>query len=152
MVNINQINDLTQAAGSRTPAKQNAADAPDAFGSVLDSALQKADRSEEGTKTAGLGEIAAPGFELEPLPSIVTGKTDRLLGMLDNYASQLQNPDVSLRSIEPVLEEINQSAESLMEKAKFLGDEESSLKDIATQTAVTARTEYVKFQRGDYLG
>ena len=151
MTNINQIQDLAQAMGGQTRQKQKAGEQKQGFESVLNSALEKTDTAEEGTRAMELSEISAPAFDLQAPSSIVTGKTDKLLGMLDNYASQLENPNVSLRTIEPVLEEINADAASLLEEARYLGEEDSGLKDIATQTVVAAKTEYMKFQRGDYL-
>lgn len=151
MVNINQVNELAQSVGGHAQVKQKSGESADTFGSVLSSALEKTEAAEEDTQTIGLEEINSPGFELEPFASVVTGKTDKLLGMLETYAGQLENPDVSLRNIEPVLKDINTEAEALLEDTRFLGEEDSGLKDIATQTVVTARTEYFKFQRGDYL-
>ena len=105
----------------------------------------------QDTQVSGLGEIAAPSFDLEDPSSIVTGKTDELLGLLDSYVSQLEDPNVSLKNIAPMLDKINANAGSLLEDTRFLGEADSGLKDIATQTVVAARTEYEKFQRGDYL-
>ena len=150
MVNINQINELVHSMGGQRQIKQ-ASGENDTFGSVLSSALEKTDAAEGEMQTMGLEEISAPSFELEPLSSIITGKTDTLLGMLETYAEQLENPTFSLRNIEPVLAEINAKAGALLEDARFLGEENSGLKEIATQTVLTARTEYEKFQRGDYL-
>jgi hypothetical protein len=151
MVNINQINELSQSMGGQTQTKPKAGEGSDAFDSVLSNALGETESAEGETKSTALGEITAPGFELEDPSSVVTGITDKLLGLLDDYASQLENPGVSLKSIAPMLEEINANADSLLDETRFLGEEDSGLKDIATQTVVAARTEYEKFQRGDYL-
>jgi hypothetical protein len=152
MINIHNVNEAAQSMGGKSQVKQNQGDATDAFANVLNSALNKTEETVEGgIKTMGLEEIAAPGVNLEPLSSIVTGSTDKLLGMLETYAGQLEDPDVSLKSMEPVLEEISAKADKLLENSKYLGEEDDGLRAIATQTAVTARTEYEKFQRGDYL-
>lgn len=151
MININNINEVAQTPGGQKQAGQKPTQGTDAFDTVLNSALNKPQKAEGAANSTGLEEIAAPRFELEPMSSIVTGKTDRLIGMLENFAGQLEDPQVSLRQMEPVLEEINAKADALLEKAKFLGEADSGLKEVATQTAVTARTEYMKFQRGDYL-
>ena len=50
-----------------------------------------------------------------------------------------------------MLEELNADAASLLEETLSLGEDDQNLIDIATSTAVTAKTEYLKFQRGDYL-
>ncbi len=151
MVNINTINEIAKASASQPQTRQTAGDSGAAFDAVLNSALEKSASGQPGNTVSGLEEIAAPSLKLETMSSIVTGKTDTLIGMLEDYAGQLENPQVSLRQIEPVLSELNTKAGALMEKAKFLGDADSDLKEIATQTAVTARTEYMKFQRGDYM-
>ena len=82
---------------------------------------------------------------------IVSGQTDKLLGMLDSYSSQLVDPDISLKSIAPIVEEINHNAGNLLKETKNLTDSDISLKEIANQTVIAAQTEYFKFQRGDYL-
>lgn len=151
MSNVNQINESTQPIGVQGANKPKGAQASDAFDALLNSAIDKTDKTEEDTMVSGLGEIAAPGFDLKSPSSVVTGKTDELLGLMDTYAAQLGNPDISLKRIAPVLEQMNSDAQRLMEETRFLGSQETGLKEIATQTAIAARTEYEKFQRGDYL-
>jgi hypothetical protein len=100
----------------------------------------------------GLGEItSARTMPVPAQPELVSGSTEKLLELLDSYAGQLQNPDISLKHLAPVLETINQKADQLVTETLSLGPDHAGLKDIATQTAVAARVEYVKFQRGDYL-
>ncbi|MEH0021218.1 MAG: hypothetical protein V6Z89_16310 [Desulfobacter sp.] len=151
MVNINQINELIQSMGNPAQIKSKAGEGAEGFDSILNNALDSTESAEGETKSTALGEIASPAFNLEDPSSVVTGKTDELLDLLDTYASQLDNPGVSLKSIAPVLEEIKANAGSLLEQTQFLGAQDSGLKDIATQTAVAAQVEYEKFQRGDYL-
>ncbi|MCP4720270.1 MAG: hypothetical protein GY860_12500, partial [Desulfobacteraceae bacterium] len=103
------------------------------------------------TMAPALEEIASTGLRIQNQSSIVSGKTDKLLGLLDAYSSKLENPEVSLKSIAPILEQINQNADSLLKESVFLGTGDTKLKEIATQTVIAAQTEYVKFQRGDYL-
>ncbi len=151
MVNINNINEITKASACQSKPRQIDGESGPAFDSILNSALEKSAPGQNGGNVSGLEEIAAPRLNLETMSSIVTGKTDTLIGMLEDYAGQLDNPQVSLRQIEPVLAELNAKADALIEKTRFLGEADSNLKEIATQTAVTARTEYMKFQRGDYM-
>jgi hypothetical protein len=151
MVDINNINELTRIMGGQAQTKPKAGEGTGGFDALLNNALDQTESAEGETQVSGLGEITAPGFDLEDPSSIVTGKTDELLGLLDSYINQLENPNVSLKNIAPMLEEINANAGSLLEDTRFLGEADSGLKDIATQTVVAARTEYEKFQRGDYL-
>ena len=71
--------------------------------------------------------------------------------MLDAYSSKLIDPNIPLKNIAPVVEEINNNADSLLKETQNLTDSDINLKQIATQTIVTAQTEYLKFQRGDYI-
>ncbi len=151
MVNINQINEPTQplAGGdTRAPKKQNT----QAFKNALSNAIDKTESVEMQTSSASaLEEIESAYVRIQGQPSIVTGKTDRLLGLLDSYAAQLKDPGTSLKSMAPVLEKLNQKATTLLQETQSLDQKDLPLKQIATQTAVTAKNEYIKFQRGDYL-
>ena len=162
MVNIHQINELTQALGGAS-ASESKTEKTGVFENALTQALDQAGQAgQEQTKepnTSGmgitmataLGEIPSPGLQLQEQSSIVSGKTDMLLGLLDAYSSKLEDPAVSLKNIAPVLEKINQNADSLLKESMSLDSEDQALKNIATQTVIAARTEYARFQRGDYL-
>jgi flagellar hook-basal body complex protein FliE len=160
MVNINHINELTQskavpAVGTPKTEKTGG------FENVLTQALGQAnqagqtDETEtpgmETTTASALGEIPSTGLYLQDQAAIVSEKTDALLGLLDAYSNQLENPGVSLKSIAPILEQINQKADSLLKESVSLGLGDTNLKEIATQTVIAAQTEYQRFQRGDYV-
>lgn len=160
MVNINHINELTQSMGAPavgTPKTEKAG----GFETVLTQALGQADQAGqtdeteppgmETTAATALGEIPSTGLYLKDQSAIVSGKTDALLGLLDAYSNKLENPEVTLKSIAPILEQINQKADSLLKESLSLGAGNTNLKDIATQAVIAAQTEYVRFQRGDYV-
>ena len=69
------------------------------------------------------------------------------MGLLDSYAKDMENPKKTLRDIEPLIVSIRQNASDLMEAADKISPD---LKEIATETAVAANSEYIKFYRGDY--
>jgi len=160
MVNINQINELTKALGG-TSGGATKTEKTGVFENALTQALVQTGQVEQtkepkssgmgNTMATALGEISSIGLKLQDQSSIVSGKTDMLLGLLDDYSSKLENPEVSLKNIAPVLEKINQNADSLLKESMSLGSGNQALKNIATQTVIAARTEYVRFQRGDYL-
>jgi len=151
MTNINNIQSITQIIDSQTTKESKSSGRAQGFESLLNSALEKTQESEKSTQTSELGEISAMNFDIQTVSSIVTDKTDKLLTNLESYASKLDDTNVSLKDIEPVLEELNADAASLLEETLSLGEDDQNLIDIATSTAVTAKTEYLKFQRGDYL-
>ncbi len=151
MVNVNQINETQQTLTGGITKKARTGEGADTFNTLLNNALEKTDSSDGTAEVSGLQELSAPRFDLQSSSQVVTGKTDALLAQLEAYADQLGNPEVSLKSIAPAIEQMNADADALMNETRFLDTEDTELKDIATQTAVTIQTEYVKFQRGDYL-
>jgi uncharacterized phage infection (PIP) family protein YhgE len=151
MTNINNIQSITQIIDSQTTKESKSSGQAQGFESLLNSALEKTQESEKGTQTSELGEISAMNFDIQTVSSIVTDKTDKLLTSLESYAYKLDDGNITLKEIEPMLEELNADAASLLEETLSLGEDDQSLIDIARSTAVTAKTEYLKFQRGDYL-
>ncbi len=161
MNKIDHINEAAQSlAGSSTNGTKNKK--TDAFENALSKALYntKADKIEslrpdsskiEQTSTGVLNEIISNNLNIINSSDIVSGQTDKLLGLLDAYSSKLVDPNISLKNIAPVVEEINNNAGSLLKETQNLTDSDINLKHIATHTIVTAQTEYLKFQRGDYL-
>lgn len=148
MTNINNIQSITQILDSQSTQTTGKAQG---FESLLNSALEKTEETGKETQTSELDEISALNFDIQTVSSIVTNKTDKLLTSIESYASQLDDASVSLKDIEPVLEGLNADAASLLEETLSLGEDDQELIDIATRTAVTAKTEYLKFHRGDYL-
>ncbi len=151
MTDINQINESAQSFSASNP-KVSKTDKKDAFEDALSKAFDKTGATEmEHSPTNALREIASKDLNLDSFSDIVTGKTDKLLEMLDLYSSKLEDPNISLKSIAPVLEEIKKNAGNLLKDTQGLTNADENLKKIATQTIVTAQTEYFKFQRGDYF-
>lgn len=151
MSTINSIHEFMQslAASNKTVSKSQGTDA---FQNALSKALDKTEAPEmEPAPANALREIASVSLNIINSSDIVSEKTDKLLEMLDSYSSKLGNPNVSLKSIAPVLEQIKENAGSLLKEAERLTDADSNLKKIATHAIVAAQTEYFKFQRGDYL-
>jgi len=122
-----------------------------AFEDALDKAFDKTQANTmEPARTNALGEISSAGLNIVTISEIVSGKTDKLLDMLDTYSARLQDPAVSLKAIAPMLSDIQENAGDLMQESKKLTQADAGLKKIASQTVLTAQTEYLKFQRGDY--
>lgn len=151
MTDINQINESAQSlAASNTKISKDKG--TDAFENALSKALDKTEAPEmEAMPTNALREIASIDLNIMNLSDIISGKIDTLLEMLDSYSLKLENPNNSLKSIAPVLERIKDNADSLLKETERLTDADANLKNIATRTIVAAQTEYIKFQRGDYL-
>ena len=151
MANINNINDMAQSMGTG-PAKDLKNRTSTSFENTLSKAIDKSQVATPKPFSAkGLQEIAAPDLKLNHPNEAITSQTGDLLNLLDEFSVKLNNPAASLKSITPMVDELNQTAETLLKETQKLDSSDSALKRIATQTAVMARTEYIKFQRGDYL-
>nr|WP_321402897.1 hypothetical protein [uncultured Desulfobacter sp.] len=149
MTNINNIQNISQILDGQS--KKVSRTSGQEFESLLNSAQEKIQALEESSQTSELGEISAMNFDIQTVSEIVTDKTDKLLTSLERYAFQLDDTNVPLKEIEPILEGLNEDAASLLEETLSLGEDDQDLIDIATSTAIAAKTEYLKFQRGDYL-
>lgn len=100
-----------------------------------------------------LPEISAiNNVDLNSQLSEIETQTDELIERLSLYSDKLENSNVSLKDINELLEEIKKGAENLLQKS---GESEESMDkeliDIVRECAITAHSEYIKFQRGDYL-
>jgi len=156
---INPINSSTPierqgeiAKQGEGPSKINANIFKQALDKAIDSNKKEYSTIEKVTQNSSLSEINAILDKSIDDPDIeIQDKTDLLLKQLDYYSAQLENPNITLKNIEPLLEEIKKSAGSLLENTgskKFIDE---NLINIAKQSALTANTEYIKFQRGDYI-
>ncbi|MFO7750173.1 MAG: hypothetical protein R6V54_08760 [Desulfobacteraceae bacterium] len=118
------------------------------FQRTLDKMLETK-ASDNTQQTDRLSELSLVQPTLKDPARGLEEKTDRLLNLLDAYSATLKNPENSLKTIEPALKEIKTTAGKLLKETKA-ENEESELKTIAMELALTANTEYAKFQRGDY--
>ena len=125
----------------------------DKFQKTLDNATTQAPSGVAPQQSVGsLGEIASVMFNPVETPTEnILNKTSNLLNLLDNYTKDIENPEKSLKDIEPLIDEINDNALELNLAAGDTLEKDDRLKDIATQTAITASVEYMKFKRGDYV-
>jgi hypothetical protein len=149
MTKIDQINDALTVQAAKKPTTATATP----FSASLENAL-----AEKSPEAAGKEQASALR---EPQPSIVTpsgaapthmvGRTDKLLDLLESYATSLENPCATLKELASLVAMMKDEAMQLMASADAHAAEEGSLKGIAEKAALTANVEYIKFQRGDYI-
>lgn len=82
--------------------------------------------------------------------SITVERIDRLLNLLENYRRQLRNRQVTLRTLEPVMNTIAKEKDQLSRVLDSIPNEDR-LKEILNQTLITASLEVVRYNRGDYI-
>ncbi|OQY00673.1 MAG: hypothetical protein B6I26_07055 [Desulfobacteraceae bacterium 4572_130] len=148
---INKINqNIQNLTDKKIEIKEN--NQSNLFQQTLEKAGNKIKNSEiHNISSKSLKEIPSKSLGMYNSYSSIEIKTDKLLQMLEYYSTQIGDPKISLKRIEPVLEQIKTQAEKLIQKTKDLPDVNSDIKNIARECALMANTEYIKFQRGDYL-
>jgi hypothetical protein len=82
--------------------------------------------------------------------NITVERIHNFLNLLDNYRQQLSDPQVTLRTLEPVMNTIAKEKDQLSGLLESLPNEDG-LKHILNQTLITASLEVIKFNRGDYI-
>ena len=82
--------------------------------------------------------------------NITVELVDNLLNLLDNYRRQLSNPQVTLRTLEPMMNTIAREKDQLSGLLDSMPNDDG-LKHILNQTLITASLEVIKFNRGDYI-
>jgi hypothetical protein len=150
MTHIDSINEPGTSFGP-SQTKTGKSSPADAFQNALSKALETRQSNRPSSTASALTEVPSVKPVTISQSEIVSGKTDKLLDLLEAYSNKLDNPNVTLKNIAPDLEQIHSDAGHLEKDARQLSEKDAYLKEIANQTIVTAQTEYIKFQRGDYL-
>ena len=132
---------------------QREQDQKDDFKNVLKASIERTAHHPEKIKSSPLANPVS-AIQFHPPLSEIKGATvervDNLLDLLDKYRNQLADPQVSLRSIEPVINRIEKEKEQLSSVLESLPNEDE-LKDIVNRTLITASLEVMKYNRGDYI-
>ncbi len=106
----------------------------------------------------GLSEISAPSHVsfMNYSPAEISDRVDHTLDLLEKYSSMLSDPLKTLKSIDPVLKDINISAKSIADELKTKIDsntvagQDHELVKIVNQILTIANIEAFKMNRGDY--
>lgn len=98
---------------------------------------------------AGLGQLAAidPVAEINRTPTEVL---DTVLSRLDNYREALAQPDLPLKKLANLVQNLEEDSQRLQSLAQSL-PASSPLKQVMEEAAALAYTESFKFNRGDYV-
>ena len=125
------------------------------FGTVLKETIEKENPaiSQSGVQHASqMNPLSAVQFNpLSPDETITTlNRVQNFLELLDTYRQRLADPQVTLRGIEALIQDIEKEKEQLSVVLDSL-PKADRLKDILKQTLVTASLEIIKFNRGDYI-
>ncbi|NOQ20268.1 MAG: hypothetical protein GQ571_09905 [Desulfobacterales bacterium] len=135
----------------KTPKNERTTDAD--FKNILKESVENSTKNPpEIQPTTLLDPVSAIRFN--PLSTqdknITVERVENLLNLLENYRQQLENPNVTLRTLEPVMNTIAKEKDQLSAVLDSMPNEDR-LKDILNQTLITASLEVIKFNRGDYI-
>ena len=92
-----------------------------------------------------------------PLQTTVEGKTevlergDKILGLLEDYTRELNDPAKTLKDIGPLVESIEKEVSLIEAEAADKLSNDRALEQFIRDLAVTANVAVLKFQRGDYI-
>lgn len=150
MKGISDIDKLGAVQPKPSDKGTGAADG-DLFRKTFEQALSGVAVKKETPAVSGLGEIPSLGFRVDAIgdEALETG-TDRLLTLLDDFASALSDPDKTLKAMDGLVRTIKQEADALTEAARLRPDGDA-MKSVAEESALLAQVEYLKFTRGDYV-
>ena len=75
---------------------------------------------------------------------------EKTLDLMDRLSTALNDPQATPKSLDPLIQDLNQQAQELLSEADGLpqGDRARSMME---QTAVTAMVQVAKFDRGDFI-
>ncbi len=83
-------------------------------------------------------------------PGSAIDRIENMIDLLDQYRHKLADPQMNLKRIDPIINEIARENDNLASLADSLPAADQ-LKRILERTMVTASLEVTKFYRGDYL-
>ena len=144
-----KIEDLLSIA--ITPAKPEAKPTGGVnFAEQLKEALAADPQATTATQApAGIMQLSA----LDPVSKTSLTPTealDAVLSRLDNYREALAQPDLPLKQMSTLVQNLEQDSQQLQSLAQSL-PASSPLKQVMEEAAALAYTESFKFNRGDYV-
>ncbi len=134
-------------------ARQGKAKGKSSFSGVLDKCIDTLDSRQGATEAAGAitEAVLVAGPETSKIQGAVLQQASKVVDLLEKYAGALDNPQTTLRSIEPMVARLQQELNGLdVKSVRGLGQDDE-LEKIVNRIAVTAAVEAFKFQRGDYV-
>jgi len=121
------------------------------FSTILEESLKNGSNENtavsQGSKIEGISKTQFDILSKAENPAI--GQVENYLNILDEYQEKLGNPDVPLKELSPLLDQMNAENGQLSSALDSLSDEDE-LKGIVNETLILSSLETIKFNRGDY--
>jgi len=132
------------AVTGKSPAVKPAG-VPGAFEDLLND-VQKSDAKE----TVSVQSIPRMD-QLNPCKVSALTMSEQAIDMLDEYSKALLDPNCNLKSLAPLVDDLEGMKTKLLEAGSFLSDDDP-LKGIMNDTASTMLGEVMRYKRGDLTG
>ena len=150
-----KIDNHEQIAKTLLPGNRTAAPASGdgRFGAILKETVENTQKS---SSTPQQTQFVTPpvGIQLDPIVRLdgkdCVGQVERLLDLLDRYRLQLADSSISLKQLDPMVQEMAGENQKLAPVLEKLPDDDG-LRDILKQTLITTSVEIARFYRGDYV-
>ena len=148
--------DIDGVTGRIHPTKfagQAKAKSDNTFAQILDRATDAVHpEAEPKDAPCSVTQVARAAFsKVSPVDRQTLQHASKVLDVLEEYTQALKNPQVSLKSIEPIVIRLQQELKGLdVRSTPHLGQYDE-LAELVNHIAVTAGVEAFKFQRGDYM-
>ena len=107
------------------------------FGEIFDRKIAELNSTETLIPTVGKADVIEHG--------------NRILNLLDDYASELSDPLKTLKHMGPLVETIEKEAGLIKDEVAEKVQNDSELERIIKDLTVTANVAAFKFNRGDYI-
>jgi hypothetical protein len=78
-------------------------------------------------------------------------RSERVLGLLEEYANGLNDTNKTLKDIEPLVVSIKEEADSIERESQDKLQHDKELERFVKELSVTANVAMFKFHRGDYI-
>ena len=123
------------------------------FGKILKETVENTQKLDAGPRqTAFVNPLASVWRTARGSadPEFAIDRIENMIDLLDQYRHKLADPQMNLKQIDPIINEIALENDSLASLADSLPAADE-LKGLLERTMVTASLEVTKFYRGDYL-
>jgi hypothetical protein len=120
------------------------------FSAILEESLEKISDTKVNGGQGSIEGISKSQFDLfSKVENPTIDQVENYLNILNEYQEKLGNPDVSLKELSPLLDQMNEQKGKMSSALDSLSSKDG-LKEIVNETLIISSLETIKFNRGDY--
>lgn len=148
-----EIDSVTGRIHPTQVAGQGKAKSDNTFAQILDRVTDAVQREAAPQEAGGCCTPVARGAscKVSRVDRQTLQHASKVLDVLEEYAQALENPQITLKSIEPIVLRIQQELKGLDVRSMTHLGQRDELAELVNHIAVRASVETFKFQRGDYV-